>query len=240
MINIGICDDDRVIIGIIKKYVENYFIECENKPISIKTFNSGENLVNQEGSFQIIFLDIDMGGINGIETAKRIRQFDKKVKIIYVTSFKDYTNLAFKVRAFGYINKPIKKEDIYNHLKEAMEYIEAEEKEEVLEFITTDGVVRLSTKEIYYFEYMNRTVKMKTLGKSYLIKEKITTIAELMSKYDFLMPHKSFTVNLFHVKSIRGCDITMMDGSIVPLSQKKSSEFRDSLNIYLEKHILKL
>ena len=55
-----------------------------------------------------------------------------------------------------------------------------------------------------------------------------------MNKYGFVMPHKSFTVNLFYVRSIKGYDIFMMDGSVIPLSQKKSVEFRERLNMFLE------
>ena len=65
-------------------------------------------MLESEEKFDIIFLDIDMGGINGIETAKKIRIYDKKVKIIYVTNYTDYTSSAFSVHAFGYLVKPIK------------------------------------------------------------------------------------------------------------------------------------
>lgn len=233
MINIAICDDDKKIVEQIKKYIMEYKkTECE-----VKTYSSGEKLLEVKFDFQIIFLDIDMTGINGIETAKKIRNYDKSVKIIYVTSFTDYVNMAFEVHAFGYLNKPIKKEQIYKQLDEAAAYSKEEEKEETIEFITLDGVVRLYPKQIYYFEYVSRKVKMKTLDKTYMLKEKIAIIASKMEKYGFLMPHKSFTVNLFYIRNIKGYDIFMTDGSIIPLSQKKSAEFREQFNIFLENHI---
>ncbi|MGL4106657.1 LytR/AlgR family response regulator transcription factor [Clostridium sp. LP20] len=233
MIKIAICDDDRNIINEIKNCIESY----QGLEYSITTYGSGEELLEASEKFDLIFLDIDMTGINGIETAKEIRNYDKAVKIIYVTSYTDYLNLAFSVHAFGYLNKPVKMEQIHSQLDEVLSY-SMEEKEEVLEFITTEGVVRLTAKEIYYFEYINRTVKLKTLKESYILRDKITRIANEMEEYGFLMPHKSFTVNLFHVKSIKGYDIFMMDGSIIPLSQKKSTEFRDEFNMFLEKRIL--
>lgn len=233
MINIAICDDDKKIVEQIKKYIMEYKkTECE-----VKTYSSGEKLLEVKFDFQIIFLDIDMAGLNGIETAKKVRNYDKSVKIIYVTSFTDYVNMAFEVHAFGYLNKPIKKEQIYKQLDEAAAYSKEEEKEETIEFITLDGVVRLYPKQIYYFEYVSRKVKMKTLDKTYMLKEKIAIIASKMEKYGFLMPHKSFTVNLFYIINIKGYDIFMTDGSIIPLSQKKSAEFREQFNIFLENHI---
>ncbi len=116
-------------------------------------------------------------------------------------------------------------------------YSKDEEEKELIEFVTAEGVVRLAPKDIYYFEYINRRVKIKTLDNVYTLKENITTIAKNMNKYDFLMPHKSFTINLFYVKSIKGYDISMMDGAVIPLSQKKSAEFREKFNVFLENRI---
>lgn len=233
MISIAICDDDDKVINQMKKYVEEY----QGDKCTINTYSCGEELLSGKKKFHAIFLDIDMTGIDGIETAKRIRNYDKDVKIIYITNFTDYENLAFQVHAFGYLNKPVKKQQIYTQLNEVVEYLKDKEQEKLLKFVTLEGVILLAAKDIYYFEYVNRRVKIKTLDNSYNLKESITAMAKYMEKYGFLMPHKSFTVNLFYVKSIKGYDIFMMDGSIIPLSQKKSAEFREKFNIYLENNI---
>lgn len=232
MLKIGICDDDQLIINELKVYLKEY------EEVDIKTYTSGEELLLEREEFDIIFLDIDMKGINGIETGKGIRRYDKNVKIIYVTSFKDYTNLAFQVHAFNYLQKPINKEEIYKQLEEVKNYQNTDD--EKIEFVTLDGKIRVSVKDIYFFEYMNRKVNMVTKKGVYVLKEKITDIAKMMKEFDFVMPHKSFTVNLFNVKSVKGYDVIMMEGSIIPLSQKKSVEFREELNKYLQKHILSL
>lgn len=233
MIKIGICDDDKNIVNKIKEYIEDY----NKEKFTISTYYSGEELVKSNENFNTIFLDVDMTGINGIETAKRIRVYDKEVKIIYVTSYADYINLAFQVHAFGYLNKPINKEQIYSQLDEIISYSDLKKDEELLSYTTTEGIIRIKPSEIYYFEYFNRKVNMKTIDKTYIIKDKITNIANKMESYGFYMPHKSFTVNLFYVKSIKSYDIYIMDGSVVPLSQKKSVAFREALNAFLESKI---
>ena len=233
MIKIGICDDDKNIVSKIKTYIDEYPKEA----FIINTYNSGEELLNLNEKFDVIFLDIDMVGIDGIETAKRLRIYDKDVKIIYVTSYSDYRNLAFKVHAFSYLNKPINKEEIFNELDEIILYSNNNKEEELLLFDTNEGIIRIKPSDIYYFEYIDRKVKIKAVNKTYIIKEKITNIAKKMESYDFVMPHKSFTVNLYHVKSIKAYDIYIVDGSIIPLSQKKSVAFRESLNDFLEKQI---
>lgn len=234
MLNIAICDDEINILNKTKEILENY----KKQSISVEVFLKGEDLVKSDLKFDIIFLDIDMTGINGIETAKLIREKDKKVKIIYVTNYTDYTSSAFSVHAFGYLLKPVNEKNIYQQLDEAISYMQ-EEISETLEFNTTDGVVRLELKDIYYFEYKQRKVIMKSKQDTYIIKQKISEIGKNMEAYDFIMPHKSFSVNLYNVKSIKGYDIYMMDGSIIPLSQKKSTQFRHRLNVYLSKKIEK-
>lgn len=235
MIKIAICDDDLITLNHTKEVLENY----NKKDLQIYLYRSGEELLKKEEKFDIIFLDIDMMGINGIETAKKIRVYDKKVKIIYVTNYTDYTSSAFSVHAFGYLLKPIKKEKLYEQLDEALSYMKEEEEECLVEFITEDGLLRIDVKKIYYFEYMTRKILIKTSDGTYTMKHKISEISEKMKAFGFEMPHKSFVVNLYNVKSIKGYDIYMMDESIIPLSQKKSSEFRNALNIYLSNHIEK-
>jgi len=235
MFKIAICDDDNKVRDELKEHLEEY----KGDSTAITSYFCGEDLLKEKCHFDLVFLDISMTGMDGIETARGIRAYDKNVKIIYLTSFTDYTNLAFEVHAFGYLHKPINREQIFKQLNEALAYRLEAEGENSIEFITSDGVVRISPKDIYYFEYLNRRVVVKTIQANYSIKEKITVIADTMAKYNFRTPHKSFVVNLLYVKAIKGYDIYLMDGSIVPLSQKKSTEFRENFNIFLSKHIQK-
>ena len=145
MIKIGICDDNAKIVSKIKRYVESY----DKEKADIRTFKNGEELLAEEEVFDAIFLDIDMDGINGIETAQKIRIYDKDVKIIYITSYTEYTNAAFSVHAFGYLNKPVKQEEIFKQLDEVISYGRKSKKEEhCISFIAIDGVVRIQPKDI--------------------------------------------------------------------------------------------
>lgn len=225
---IAVCDDDRNIVEKIKKDILEY-----DETYMVELYSSGESLLENTEIYDIIFLDIDMKGINGIETAKRIREKDKNVKIIYVTSYADYVNFAFSVHAFAYLLKPVTREKIHQQLREADSYYRKDTISQVLRFETKEGIIEKDVKEIYYFEYLNRYVHMKTTEKEYILSTGITEIANRMGKYGFVVPHKSFAVNLSHVKNVKGYDIYITDGSVLPLSQKKSTEFRRKLHEYL-------
>lgn len=232
MIRIAICDDEVTVINEVKGLIEEY----KKLPVEVSTFCSGEELLVSDLYYDIIILDIDMKGINGIDTAQKIRDADKRVKIIYLTNYTDYTIFAFNVHAFAYLLKPVNKDELFNQLDEALAYkfdVEGSE----LEFITLEGIKRINVKDILYFEYQNRIVKMITSLGTYSLKKKITDVSIEMEPYNFSMPHKSFVVNLYCVKAIKGYDVLMTDGTLIPLSQKKSTEFRRKLNCYLSEEI---
>ena len=105
MPKIAICDDEPAV----RKQMEAYFKELESV-FCISYFESGEALLESDVLYDVIFLDIDMKGISGIDTARKIRVRDKKAKIIYVTAYEDFREYAFGVHAFGYLVKPVEKE----------------------------------------------------------------------------------------------------------------------------------
>lgn len=226
--NIAICDDEIESVNLTNQYLNSY----KNKELNIFCFTSGKELVKSHEVYDVIFLDIDMPDINGIEIARQFRGSNHLVAIIFLTNYTDYMFHAFEVHAFGYLLKPIKREELFKQLDDVLHYLE-EKPSPVLEFITLEGVVRFACSQIYYFEYQNRQVLMKTDQGIFHLHDKIGELSKRMQPYHFEMPHKSFTVNLYHVKSMKGGDIFMMNGDLIPLSQKKSSKFRKTMNEFL-------
>lgn len=232
MFRIAVCDDEPEVTRQMAEYIKSV-----EKPCTVDLYSSGESLLAAKKEFDLIFLDIDMKGINGIETARKLRRTDKKVKIIYVSAYPDYASHAFSVHAFGYLLKPVKKEQICRQIREAMDYAVSEEPKTFLRFETDEGLMEFELGDIYYFEYLCRKIQIHTKVGNYWIRGSITELAARMEPHGFCMPHKSFTVNLFYVKSIKGYDIHMMDGSLIPLSQKKSVEFREKLSRFMASQI---
>ena len=233
MIRIAVCDDQREICEQIADIIDSDG-EIE---AGVDIYTDSASLLASRTQYDILFLDIDMPGKNGIEAAKEIRRTDKRVKIIYVTNYGGYAGYAFGVHAFGYLLKPVKREAICRQLKEACQYFEEEKKTLELEFEAEDGVHRVDVKDIQYFEYLNRRVTAYLNRGSFTWKGKIADCLERMEPYGFAMPHKSFVVNLYQVQSVHGCEIELLSGKSLPLSQKKAREFRETLNNYLSDRI---
>ena len=228
MLRVAICDDDENTLRRTETMLQKY----PKAEITTDAYVSGEALLASGKRYDILLLDIDMGELNGIETARRVREADKEVKLIYVTNYSDYTIFAFAVHAFAYLLKPLNEEELYAQLDEALSY-GLPKREWTLEFQAKEGIVRVVSSRILYFEYLERQVVLHTVEGQWHLKRRITEVAREMEKYGFAMPHKSFSVNLYAVVSIRNYEILLTDGTLIPLSQKKSVEFRRALNEFL-------
>lgn len=224
---IAVCDDNKDNAAALKRILVE---ECRDNQIDI--FNNGQELLASKQLYDVLFLDIDMPGKNGIEVAREIRCSNKRIPIVYVTAYEDYTHLAFSVHAFGYIIKPFNKEMVSKQIQDIREYLAITETSASLRFETLDGITVMDIKDIYYFEYENRkTVMVTTTGRT-VLRMGINQTTARMKDFGFDMPHKSFCVNLYYVRTIKGYDIHMMNGSVIPLSQKKSPQFRRKLLQY--------
>lgn len=241
MINIAICDDSPKDIETIEKFVTEYMDERGLLYI-ISIFRSGEDLLASDKEFCFIFLDIAMGaGMNGIVAGKKFQELHRKTRIIYITSFRQYCELAInRVHAFAYLEKPIRKERLYKQIEDILGFVKEENKDkqfisfEILE-LTGDHKVETCIKEfevdeILYFEYVNRKIRIVTLNGNFFFAGQMKKLINRMSGYTFESCHQSYLVNLKYVKKIKGYDLYLKNGEMIPVSQKKSFEFREKLN----------
>lgn len=232
MYQIGICDDNPRTRVLIREAVLKSNLSCQ-----ISEYNDGVELIHSGQNNDILFLDIDMPQMNGLETAAAIRKTNKKVKIIYVTGYAEYVHQSFSVHPFAFLIKPVSASEIQKQLREAVKYEAVEQEKEKLRFNTDGGAEIFDVNDIYYLEYRNRKIRMVTKTGEYYFKGRITELSRKLEPHGFACPHKSFIVNLFYIKSIRGYDIYLLNGDSVPLSQKRSAQFRNVLGSFQTKYI---
>ena len=109
MLNIAVCDDELAIRMKMEEILNRY----PGYPCRVRLFENGRQLLEDTESFDIVFLDVDMPGLDGIQTAGKLRERDKKVKILYLSAYQDYAPSAFLVHAFAYLVKPVQTEVIW-------------------------------------------------------------------------------------------------------------------------------
>ena len=232
MYKIAVCDDEEAVSEQVKNLIAEW-----NPAVDVVCFSSGEALLENYQSYEAVFLDIDMAGMNGIETGKAIRRLDKDTKIVYLTAYRDYVSGAFGVHAFQYLLKPVNKKAIWNVLEEIFRYTKSAEKKIILDFHTVDGSLCLPVERIYFFEYENRKIRIVTDEEQYYMADKIGNVAKRMAEFGFSMPHQSFVVNMFHVKNVKNQQIFLDNGMEIPLSQKKQKIWKQELMEYLSRRL---
>lgn len=200
-IKIGICDDEYIHREILLKYIEKLF---SNDSYEVMEFSSGEELLdNYPQQIDIILLDIQMKGINGIDTAKKIRLFDTGVTIIFTTAISDFMQEGYEVRAFRYLLKPINYNDFSRHLTQCKsEIIDNKEKYISIKELDEGKTSIILVNSILYIETECRTTLIHTDNCVYKTRESIKTFENELNEHSFYRCHRSYLINLSKVNSI--------------------------------------
>lgn len=238
MIRIAVVDDEREQIDNLIEIISCFFSQKHIKYM-IDDFESGESLLKSQTIFDIIFLDIQMRGIDGIETAQKLRINNKQTALFYVTSYSDYVLKSMSLHPFAFIVKPYSKDEIYKNLEDYIAFTNKMSMDSITEYFKLQyekQLIKINIDEICYFHYIgNRIIEIVTKTRKYQISDSISKLFETLNHKIFLMPEQSYIVNIGHISRIDGTDKTlvMKNGCIIPIARRKYTEFFNLLNEYL-------
>ena len=216
---IAICDDEKNIRELIGDKVVNQYPEAK-----IDFFSSGEEMLLSDKQIDILFLDIQMSGIDGMEAARELRKRDKNVILIFVTAVEEYVFQAFDVGAFNYIVKPIDDEKFSDILNKAVEErslrnINKKELEERYILINKRGVhTKVILDDIVYAEVFNRKVVIHKLNENIEYYGKMTDL-EAVAGDSFFRPHRAYLVNFKYVEKYDATTIYLEKGTVLMAKQ---------------------
>lgn len=217
-----ICDDEKNLRAGLRKVVETK-LQLEGVSYEIAEYDSGEALLNgiRTAYPELLFLDIEMKGQNGMETAKKLRESCKNTVIIFVTAYPDFVFQGYEVKAFHYILKPYKENKICQVIEKALEEIEAD-RERFYLIEKKSGSIRLPLKEVLYFKSEGRSVEAVKGKETLRFYGKISEMEQDMPS-SFIRVHNRYLVNLKHVSKIEG-DRLMCGGKEIPVSRAYKQE----------------
>ena len=219
---IAICDDSAEILCELSAAVRKW-AEKEKIHFLLENFSSAEPLLfrsSEKPDFDILLLDIEMPGMNGIELAKKIRQKNDHLQIIFITGFPDFIAEGYEVSALHYLMKPVSEEKLFQVLSRAAEKLQKAEKAVLLQ---TEGEIRrVPLNRIVSVEAFAHSCIVTTEDTSLEIKESITTAEKMLreaSEYAFVRTHRSYLVGVRYIQSISKTDVTLDNGRKIPLSR---------------------
>lgn len=220
IINIAICDDEKIQVDLLKKYVSSW--ATKNNIIStIDTFYNAESFEFSWGmdkKYNILLLDIEMPGKDGIELAKWIRKSDSIIDIIFITAISDYIGEGYDVSALNYLIKPIKEVKLYECLDIAMKRIPKEDKAII---INMDGENhRIVQSDIVYIESVGHFLEINTIDNKYTTRKNIGDIENELDSKILIKSHRSYIVGLKHIRKIGKADILLDNNQMIPISRR--------------------
>ena len=216
---IAICDDEKNIRELIASKVLKQYPEAE-----IVFFSSGEELLLSDKNIDILFLDIQMSGRNGMETARELRKKDKTVVLIFVTAVEEYVFQAFDVGAFNYIVKPIDDTKFEDVLCRAVDELfskdmDVRESEANYVMISNGGVhTKVMIDDIVYAEVFNRKVVIHKLDDEIEYYGKMSDL-EAVAGESFFRPHRAYLVNFKYVEKYDATTIYLEKGTALMAKQ---------------------
>ena len=234
MIRIVICDDEKHMSDHIRSFVSDFFRK-KNREISLRMFSSGEELLNYNGQIDILFLDIQMKDMDGMETARRLRADQFRGFLVFITVLKEMVFQSFEVQAYDYLVKPMDKkqfEKTMERLYASMQHKNASEDSLLVQRGYEGRIIR--EDEIVFCEIIDRKIYLNLASGE--VVDYYERIEKLETKLDnrFYRCHRSYLINLKHLKGYKNGTAYMDNGKEIPVSRLRSKEFSGVVLQYMK------
>ncbi len=244
MIRIAIVEDEGSHARLLEKYVREWADDRQadrpahrhtDRPASqsacrfvIRQFCSAESFYFdwQEETADILFLDIQMPGMDGMELAKRIREKDGRVVIIFTTSYGEYMQEGYEVSALHYLLKPIRRERVWSCLDKALDQLEGKPSCLILP-LTDGGMEKCRVCDIYYVESAGHDTRVVCADTEYEVRLGMKEMEPWLAEHFFIKCHRSYQVNPERICRIGRTELLLDGGKRVPVSRRLYREVSD-------------
>ena len=215
---IAICDDSDADRQYALNMVNRWAAE-KSHVVHTDTFTSAENFMfhyAEESDYDILLLDIEMGAMDGVTMAKKVRQNNEMVQIVFITGFADYISEGYEVSALHYLMKPVNENKLFAVLDRAAA---AMQKAERVILLTVGGeMLRLPVSQVQYVEAFSHIVAIVTERDTIQVKMPISEVEKLLGE-KFIRCHRSYLIGLKHISRLSKTAVILDNGKALPLSR---------------------
>lgn len=222
-LNLAICDDSPADTKYLTDLAALWAAE-KGHILTAVSFPSAESFLfrhDEDRSFDILLLDIEMGKMNGIDLAQNIRQTDSELKLVFITGYPEFIARGYDVSALHYLIKPATREKLFPVLDRAVAEIETHRNYILIK--NENGNLRIASDRIVYAEAFSHSIHVTTLDGEFDVSK---TLSELFSDLGegFVRCHRSYLVGLAHISKLTKNELTLDSGKTIPVSRNSAAE----------------
>lgn len=232
---IAVCDDEVLFLEKIKQYMEKNY---RNLDTEIDYFVSAEELLFQAKKgrkYHLGILDIEMEKMDGMTLARQLKELDEDMEIIFLTSHRELALEGYEVKALRFLVKPIQEEKLAEAIFSAKKILEKRYQKLLFVQENTEEIY-LKPEEIYFIEAADKQIKIVTKDREIMGKMGIAQAEKLLPGELFFRCHRSFLVNLSHIRSIDGERILCSDGKEAYVSRLRKKELKAAMELYIREN----
>lgn len=225
---IAICENDENQTTLTKNLIKKYMDERKIK-YGLYCYPSGEKLLENWRSFDLVLMDVEMDKLSGIETAARIREKDDRVYFFFITAHSEYMDAAMNNNILRFFQKPINEERFFRGMDKAVDMIY--ENSDRIYLSCGSKTVSVTFKDIAIIEIAKRKTNVITKFGDFLSSEKMEHWLEILPDSHFSSPHKSFIINFNYLSAMASNNVTItvnQKNYTVPISPKRKKPFKEA------------
>lgn len=238
MFKIALVDDNEQYLNDAKSMIHQFF-EMKNITYSLEVYHSGLSFIaTYQPNYDVVFLDIEMPHMSGLEVAEFIRKSTDNTIIFFVTNMPQFATKGYEFNAFDYLIKPIVKEVLFRKLEEALRQIKSRE-ELTIQVPSDDGGVVINAKDIVSIEVMDHWLYFTTLKGSYKMLGSLKEMEDKLQYSNFIRCNKSVLINLCYVTRMKTDFVELEGQGKIKMSRSRRKEVQEAfIDFYSEQHMM--
>lgn len=226
---IAIVEDEQSHRELLEYYIGKWKEDKKDTNVIVKGYGSAESFLFQwqDEIFDMIFIDIQMpkghsiSRMNGMDMARKIRESDRDVILVFTTGITDFMQQGYEVEALNYLTKPLDEEKVRKCLDKLLE---KEENSAFHTFVAEDGMIKLKEKDIYYAEARGHYCVVKVKDNELSLRESLAEVCKRLEGTGFMKCHRSYLCSVEHIYRIGKSELVLDDGSSIPVSRRHYGE----------------
>ncbi len=227
---LALCDDNVTFLNDLDNYLTNY---CNEHKLEVEKylFNCGEDFINSDRDFDIVFMDIYLGDKNGVELVQQLNVSERS-KVVFTTSSKEHAIEAFSLNATHYLLKPLSEKDVYDAMERCLSKLNKAQSK-MIEIKTGKVSLPIPVDKIIYIESFNKTSTVCTEENNIETYTTLSSIMDAIGDEFFVRAQRSFIVNLKYIKNFSSENLVLSNGKEIPVSRLNRADVKKKYQEFL-------